>query len=168
VAKTSTDDDLALLEIDKPFPEAAVMPLADIIEPAPGRPAIVMGYPMITILGDQQPALTEGVIAKSVGLENDPNTFQMTAKINKGSSGSPVFDRRGHLLGVAVGKTDTAALFQKSGVLMEDMNFGIKGGRILRFLGKSSISETDKPEMALEDLYREMLPRAVLVVAAQK
>jgi tetratricopeptide (TPR) repeat protein len=167
IVKISADDDLALLEIDKPFPEGAVVPISDIVDPAPGRAAIVMGFPLISILGDEQPALTEGIVAKTVGLGNDPNTFQMTTKINQGNSGGPVFDKRGHLLGVAVGKTDTAGIYQKSGVLVEDMNIGIKGGRILAFLGKPHGAEANGPEMSLEDLYQEMLPRAVLI-AAQK
>ena len=167
VVKVSQDDDLALLEIDSPFPEGAVTPLADIEDPATGRAAIVMGFPLINIFGDEQPALTEGIVAKSEGLGNDPTTFQMTSKLNKGNSGGPVFDRRGHLLGVAVGKTDTAGIFQKSGTLVEDINLGIKGGRILAFLGKTPAGETDPPEMSLEDLYQEMLPRTVLI-AAQK
>jgi S1-C subfamily serine protease len=167
IVKVSDDDDLALLEIDKPFPEGAVTSISDIVEPATGRAAIVMGFPMIGLLGDEQPALTDGIVAKAVGLGNDPNTFQMTTKINKGNSGGPVFDKRGHLLGVAVGKTDTAGIYQKSGVLIEDMNIGIKGGRILKFLGKSATTEIARPEMSLEDLYQQMLPRAVLI-AAQK
>ena len=165
VVKVSDEDDLALLEIERSFPEAAVIPLADIVDPAPGRAAIVMGYPMISILGDEQPALTEGIVAKTVGLSNDPDTFQMTAKLNKGNSGGPVFDKRGHLLGVAVGKTDTAGIFEKSGVMMEDMNLAIKGGRILHFLGRSPMTEAAAPEMSLEDLYQQMLPRAVLIAA---
>ncbi len=167
IVRTSNDDDLALLEIDSPFPEAAAMPLSSILDPAPGRAAIVMGYPLINLLGDEQPALTEGIISKASGLGNDPDTFQMTAKINKGNSGGPVFDTRGHLLGVAVGKTDTAKIYQKSGVLVEDVNLGIKGGRILAFLGKKPVEEAAPPEMSLEDLYQQMLPRAVLI-AAQK
>ena len=164
MVKLSHDDDLALLEIATPFPEGAVTPFSDIIQPTPGRAAIVMGYPLISLLGDEQPALTEGIIAKVAGLSNDPNTFQMTAKINKGNSGGPVFDKRGHLLGVAVGKTDSAAIYQKTGTLMEDMNIGIKGGRILAFLGKPPTAESSPPEMSLEDLYQQMLPRAVLIV----
>jgi len=164
IAKVSNEDDLALLEIEKPFPEGAVTPISDIIQPTAGRAAIVMGYPLIGLLGDEQPALTEGIVAKAAGLGNDPNTFQMTTKINKGNSGGPVFDKRGHLLGVAVGKTDSAAIYQKTGTLLEDMNIGIKGGRILAFLGKTATAESAAPEMGLEDLYQQMLPRAVLIV----
>jgi S1-C subfamily serine protease len=164
VAKLSQDDDLALLEIDRPFPEGAIVPFSDIVQPVAGRAAIVMGYPMIGLLGDEQPALTEGIVAKAAGLGNDPNTFQLTSKINKGNSGGPVFDKRGRLLGVAVGKADSVKVFEKTGTVVEDMNIGIKGGRILAFLGKSPSRETEPPEMSLEDLYREMLPRAVLIV----
>jgi len=165
VVKTSAEDDLALLEIDRPFPDGAVMPLADIVEPPPGREAVVMGFPMINLFGDEQPSLTEGIVAKSAGLGNDPNTFQITAKINKGNSGGPVFDRRGHLMGVAVGKVDSNDIYQKSGIRVEDINLGIKGGRILRFLGKPAAPESHPAEMSLEDIYQQMLPRTVLVAA---
>lgn len=169
LTKVSDDDDLALLEIDQPFPEGGVMPLSDIVEPAPGRAAIVMGFPMIGLFGDEQPALTEGIVAKASGLGNDPTTFQMTAKINKGNSGGPIFDRRGRLIGITVAKVDVADILQKSGTHVEDINIGIKAGRILRFLGKAPTMADGPsvPEKDLEDLYQEMLPRAVLI-AAQK
>ena len=167
LVKLSDDDDLALLEIDRPFPEGAAMPLAGIVEPATGRAAIVLGYPIISLFGDEQPSLTDGIVAKTTGLGDAPGIFQITAKLNKGNSGGPIFDRRGHLIGVAVGKVDTAGIYQKTGTLVEDINLGISGGRILRFLGKSPAYVTASPEMSLEDLYQQMLPRAVLV-AAQK
>ncbi len=170
VVRISQDDDLALLEIDSAFPEGAATPLADIVEPSPGRQAVVMGFPAIGIFGDEQPALTEGVIAKTVGLGNDPNTFQMTAKINKGNSGGPVFDRRGRLIGITVAKLDVAGIFEKQGILLEDMNIGIKAGRVLRFLGRpatATVAAARDSDIDLEDLYQEMLPRVVLI-AAQK
>jgi S1-C subfamily serine protease/thioredoxin-like negative regulator of GroEL len=165
IVRIGSDDDLALLEIDRPFPEESATALADIVEPATGRPAIVVGYPLISIFGDEQPALTEGIVAKTMGLGNDPNTFQMTSKINKGNSGGPVFDRRGRLIGVTVAKVDVAGIFEKRGILVEDMNIGIKGGRILRFLGRSPGPEPAAAELDLEDLYQLVLPRVVLVAA---
>jgi S1-C subfamily serine protease len=168
VVRVSQDDDLALLEIESSFPEGAATPLADIVEPSPGRQAVVMGFPAIGIFGDEQPALTEGVIAKTIGLGNDPNTFQMTAKINKGNSGGPVFDRRGRLIGITVAKTDVAGIFERQGILLEDMNIGIKAGRVLRFLGRPATTAPARvSDLDLEDLYQEMLPRVVLI-AAQK
>jgi S1-C subfamily serine protease len=166
VVKVSQEDDLALLEIDAPFPEGAVIRFADMVDPAPGRSAMVMGYPLVDLLGDDQPALTEGIVAKITGLGNDSKTFQMTTKINKGNSGGPVFDRQGRMMGVTVGQTDAADIYRKSGYLVEDMNFGIKADRILHFLGRPATPSAARgADIDLEDLYRSMLPRVVLVAA---
>lgn len=164
--KVGEEDDLALLEIDQPFPEGQSLPLSALVDPAPGRDAVVMGFPLINVLGDEQPALTEGIVAKTMGLSNDVKTFQITAKLNKGNSGGPIFDRRGRLIGVAVGKLDTEDL-QRKGVHAEDINIGIKSGRILRFIGKADSSPTEEVQTTytLEDLYQQMLPRVVLVAA---
>lgn len=164
VVKTAPEDDLALLEIETPFPDFPAFPLSRIVDPAPGRSAIVMGYPLIGILGDEQPALTEGIVAKTAGLANDPTTFQITAKVNKGNSGGPVFDRQGRLIGIAVGKMDSADIVAKGGPPPEDINLAIKAGRLLAFLGAQSAKDGgEAAEMGLEDLYQRMLPRAVLV-----
>jgi len=163
VVRTAPEDDLALLEIDTPFPDAPALPLARLADPAPGRAAVVLGYPLIGILGDEQPALTEGIVAKTAGLANDPKTFQITAKINRGNSGGPVFDRQGRLIGIAVGKMDSADIVAKGGPPPEDINFAIKAGRLLAFLGTQPARDEAGAEMDLEELYRQMLPRAVLV-----
>lgn len=164
VVKTAPEDDLALLEIDSPFPDTPAFPLARIADPAPGRAAVVLGYPLIGILGDEQPALTEGIVAKTAGLANDPKTFQMTAKLNRGNSGGPVFDRQGRLIGIAVGKIDRADIVAKGEPAPEDINFAIKAGRLLAFLGAPPAQdETAGAELGLEELYQQMLPRAVLV-----
>lgn len=163
VVRTAPEDDLALLEIDTPFPDAPALPLARLADPAPGRAAVVLGYPLIGILGDEQPALTEGIVAKTAGLANDPKTFQITAKINRGNSGGPVFDRQGRLIGIAVGKLDSADIVAKGGPPPEDINFAIKAGRLLAFLGVQPAGDDAGAEMDLEELYRQMLPRAVLV-----
>lgn len=164
VVKIAPDDDLALLEIDSPFPDSPAFPLARMADPAPGRAAVVLGYPLIGILGDEQPALTEGVVAKTAGLANDPKTFQMTTKINRGNSGGPVFDRQGRLIGIAVGKMDSADIVAKGGPPPEDINLAIKAGRLLAFLGAQPARTEPVPaEMGLEELYQQMLPRAVLV-----
>lgn len=163
VVRTAPEDDLALLEIDTPFPDAPALPLSRLADPAPGRAAVVLGYPLIGILGDEQPALTEGIVAKTAGLANDPKTFQITAKINRGNSGGPVFDRQGRLIGIAVGKMDSADIVAKGGPPPEDINFAIKAGRLLAFLGVQPAGDESGAEMDLEELYRQMLPRAVLV-----
>jgi S1-C subfamily serine protease/Flp pilus assembly protein TadD len=165
ILSMSNDDDLALLEIERPFDDRCAIPLAKLQNPAPGRPVIVMGFPLRSILGDDHPSMTEGIVSKAEGFANDHRTFQITNKINPGNSGGPVFDRRGRLMGVIVGKMPNTDAAEPIGADLEGLNLGIKADRILRFLqGRAgAIAVADDAASADEDIYREMLPCVVLV-----
>ena len=129
-----------------------------------------MGFPMAGILGWRKPSLTEGVVSKSSGLQDDPGTFLITSKMNKGNSGGPIFDRYGRLIGVAVAKLDTASVYDKKGYLPEDMNIAIKASRLLSFLDRTNNEDgrSSNPQIDLEDLYQEMLAKVVMVAAELK
>lgn len=168
VIRISSEDDLALLELSAPFPEGEAMPLTGISDGSPGRAAIVMGFPLINLLGDEQPALAEGIVSKMSGIGGDQTSFQMTTKLNQGNSGGPVFDRSGRLIGIAVAKLDTVELHKRAGIVAEDVNFAIKSSRVHRFLGQSGSASGSGPgEMSLEDLYQSMLPRVVLIASTK-
>jgi len=128
-----------------------------------------MGFPMAGILGWQQPSLTEGIVSKASGFRDNPNTFLITSKMNKGNSGGPIFDRQGRLIGIAMAKLDTTAIYEKKGTLPEDVNIGIKVSRLLNFLNKSGGGNlSTAPEVSLEELYQVMLSKVVLVAAEAK
>jgi serine protease Do len=130
---------------------------------------VVMGFPMAGILGWQQPSLTEGIVSKASGFQDNPNTFMITSKMNKGNSGGPIFDRQGRLIGIAVAKLDIKAIYERKGTLPEDVNIGIKVSRLLSFLNKSGGgNQLMAPEVSLEELYQSMLSKIVLVAAEAK
>ncbi len=166
IVAIAKNDDLAILELEKPFPDIYSIPFANMIDPRPGRGAVVMGYPMASTLGASYPALTEGIVSKITGLGEQPTIFQLTSKLNKGNSGGPVFDRRGNLIGVAVAKLDTTGYFEKRGYLPEDVNLAIKISRVLTLLDQQPMGDVPKDtrKLELEELYQEMLPRVVLII----
>ena len=166
VAAIAPNDDLAVLELARAFPASYAVPFAAMADPSPGRAAVVMGFPMMDILGSRQPSLTEGIVSKSSGMRDDPNTFFITSKMNKGNSGGPIFDRRGNLIGVAVAKLDALDVYERKGHMPEDVNIGIKANRVLRFLKRPAGEGRDKAlaDASLEDLYQGMLARVVLIV----
>ena len=66
---------------------------------------------------------SEGVINSTVGLDK-PNWLQMNAEIYPGSSGGPVFNSNGSLIGISVaGRTDYA-----------NINFAIKAAYLIALL----------------------------------
>lgn len=164
------EDDLAVLELKTPFPPESAVPIEAMGDPRPGRAAIVMGFPLAGLLGEEMPSLTEGIVSKTAGFGDDPTMFQLTAKMNKGNSGGPVFDDRGNLIGVAVAKLNVKKIMEKSDFLPEDVNLAIKITRIFPMLGWGQPGSRQVPEgrrMALEDLYQAMLPKVVLIAAVK-
>lgn len=169
VMRISEDDDLAILELSKPYPSSYAIPPREMGDANTGRSAVVMGFPMASVFGWQQPSLTEGIVSKASGFGDNPNNFMITSKMNKGNSGGPIFDRQGRLIGIAVAKLDTTAIYEEKGNLPEDINIGIKVSRLIRFLNISgNIIHPRSPEVSLEDLYKDMLSKVVLVVAEVK
>ena len=170
----SETDDLAILELDSPLPAARAINLDDLHMAQPGSQVVAMGYPLWYLLGSQTPSLTNGVVAKASGINEDPKMFQMTAKINRGNSGGPVFDMRGRLVGLTMGKIDSEALRVTEGSMPEDINFAIQADRMLAVItgGSSSLFTTSAlPPVAVkppEQIYRDMLGRVVIVAVAVK
>jgi len=166
ILKIAKNDDLAILELFEPFPSSYAITPQEMGDANTGRSAVVMGFPMTGILGWQQPSLTEGIVSKTTGFQDDPNTFLISSKMNKGNSGGPIFDRKGRLIGIAMAKLDTTAIYEKKGILPEDVNIGIKVSRLLSFLNKpGGENRSVAPEVSLEELYQGMLPKVVLVAA---
>ena len=160
----SDTDDLAILELNKPLPADRAIPSAAYAKPRVGRDVVVMGYPLWYILGEGSPSLTNGVVSKGTGMGDDRNTFQLTAKVNKGNSGGPVFDLNGNVVGITVGKLDSQKINQEQGFIPEDINFAIHVDRLPPMAKAALKAEgvTDKP-VSPEALYQLMLGRVVMV-----
>ena len=160
----SNTDDLAILELSKPLPADRAIPSAAYAKPRVGRDVVVMGYPLWYILGEGSPSLTNGVVSKGTGMGDDRNTFQLTAKVNKGNSGGPVFDLNGNVVGITVGKLDSQKITQEQGFVPEDVNFAIHVDRLppMAKVALKAEGVSDKP-VSPETLYQLMLGRVVMV-----
>jgi len=102
-AKILADDknnDLAILQIEnktitfEPIPYTVRNKGADT-----GEEIYVLGYPMITSMGEEV-KLTTGVISAKTGYQGDITSYQVSAPVQGGNSGGPMFDKQGNLTGV--------------------------------------------------------------------
>ncbi len=118
--------DLAILEVDGgPFP---ALSLADSVDVEAGERVVVLGNPLGSLTG----SLSEGIVSavRSDGLADkvpgasDAPLLQITAAISPGSSGSPVMNLDGRVLGVAVSQV----------VLGQSLNFAVPAPSIRRLL----------------------------------
>ncbi|MFP6900923.1 MAG: serine protease, partial [Opitutales bacterium] len=169
VLRTGTVDDLAILTFEEPFSPTSALALDASGGVRTGQKAIVIGFPLANIVGEQAPSITNGIVSKDTGLGDDPKTFQLTAKLNKGNSGGPVLGEDGRLIGIAVGKLDSMKIASEQGHLPEDINIAIKAERLLSFLGHQVGDGAAVVEIHdLESLYEMMLPRVVMVVSLDR
>ena len=98
-------NDLAILRIsDNQFkgfnsiPYGAKTQLIDI-----GEDIFVLGYPLVQTMGEDI-KLTTGVISSVSGYQGDASTYQISAAVQPGNSGGPLFDTNGDLIGIVSSK----------------------------------------------------------------
>lgn len=94
-------NDLALITIeDSSFQNIETLPYniqyrsSDV-----GSSVFTMGYPMAQAMGTEI-KITDGIISSKTGYEGQIAMYQISAPIQPGNSGGPMFDKNGHLIGI--------------------------------------------------------------------
>ncbi len=64
-----------------------------------GTSVFALGYPMSDILGEEI-KVTDGIISSKTGYQGDIVTYQISAPIQPGNSGGPLFDKQGNIIGI--------------------------------------------------------------------
>lgn len=93
----------------------------------------MLGYPCSGTL-DNGVNFTGGAVSSAAGMDNDSTRFQLTAPVQPGSSGGPVLDGAGSLVGVVVARMSDVASMEKTSTVPQNVNFGIKGEVAASFL----------------------------------
>lgn len=134
--------DVAVLKVDS-VQEMPTLPFSDDPIARIGEEVLVYGYPepvtTNTFLAREtniEPTLTKGIVSaikKSIG---GWPVVQMDAVITHGSSGSPVCNNRGEVIGLAT----FGSLEQKTGVLAPGFNFAIPVSIIRDFLDSVKVN----------------------------
>ena len=124
-------NDLALLSIDdEKFKGIGEIPY--VISSSTkdvGSKIYTMGYPLTQYMGEE-PKVTDGIISSKTGYQGEVVTYQISAAIQKGSSGGPVFDEKGCLVGISNG-----------GILgAQNVGYAIKGLYLRNLIESSPVS----------------------------
>ena len=119
-------NDLALIQIDDTkFSPHLSLPY-NILKTAVdvGSSIYTMGYPMASIMG-QEIKITDGIISSKTGYDGDVVTYQISAPIQPGNSGGPMFSKKGDLIGITssgIPGADNVGYAIKSGYLYNLMD----------------------------------------------
>lgn len=97
-----------------------------------GTSVFTMGFPRTSILGEEV-KVTDGIISSKSGYEGDIVTYQITAPIQPGNSGGPLFDKNGNLVGIT-----SSGIVNKN--VAENVGYAIKSPYILNIIDSSPIN----------------------------
>ncbi|RQS06157.1 trypsin [Burkholderia sp. Bp9002] len=99
-----------------------------------GEQVVAMGFPLAGLTGGGV-QVTQGGVSALFGLHNDASLLQFTAPIQPGSSGSPLFDTSGAVVGMVTSTVPDA----------QNMNFAVKAGLALAFLDACGVTVSRTP-----------------------
>ena len=100
-------NDLAILKLDDDV-RLGQVPFSIKKDPSDvGENVFVLGYPLINSMG-KDIKLTNGLISSKSGFEGNINSYQISAPVQHGNSGGPLFDMNGHLIGIVNAKHSEA------------------------------------------------------------
>ncbi|OGA07960.1 MAG: hypothetical protein A2W68_15050 [Betaproteobacteria bacterium RIFCSPLOWO2_02_64_14] len=128
--------DLALLLVEERF--AAIAPIRNDAAPRLGEAVIVVGFPLVNVLGTR-PTVGFGHVSSTVGIRGNQSQMQISVPIQRGNSGGPVFDQSGNVIGVVVSKLDALKIAQRMGDLPQNVNFAIRGDVVRTFLEANNV-----------------------------
>jgi tetratricopeptide (TPR) repeat protein len=95
VLAVDAEGDIALLKIDAPTPPVRPLPL-DKTSPQEGESVVVIGNPL-----GLEGSVTNGIVSAVRDIPTFGRIIQITAPISSGSSGSPVVNMQGQVIGLA-------------------------------------------------------------------
>jgi len=136
VVAVDRQQDLALLRINRDSPDVATFRGGRRVRA--GEEVVVAGFPLRTILADEM-NVTLGNVSALAGIGGDAATLQMTAPVQPGNSGGPLFDLAGNVVGIVVAKLNARLVESRTGDIPQNINFAIHAAEARRFLGEHNL-----------------------------
>ena len=131
-----------------------------------GERVLVAGYPYGEIFSSTI-KVTGGMVSAVRGLGDDSSQFQMDAAVQPGSSGGPIYDGNGNIVGVVIAQLNKLKFAKMTGSMPENVNFGIKASTVRQFLKTSGLptkwSRRSKP-MTSKELAKIAKSQTVMVM----
>jgi TPR repeat protein len=140
VAKVVVADptnDLALLKSELTGRSSVQFPTSDDL--SQGEEVFVFGFPLDGYL----PAagnITPGIVSALAGPGNNSGLVQITAPVQPGNSGGPLFNKTGRVIGVVVGKADAIKIAKLTGDIPQNINFAIAPRLVKSFLDGNGVA----------------------------
>lgn len=153
VVTSDVSNDLALLKTT-PTHQAATLSANDTLKL--GQEIAVFGYPLNSVLSSSG-NFTLGSISALSGIANNTNHVQFSAPVQPGSSGSPLIDRKGDVVGVVSIKLNDNKFVEATGQIAQSVNFAINHQTLKAFLTLNNVPYTSRHALFNFDKSNEVI-----------
>jgi TPR repeat protein len=164
VVHVDASNDLALIKCEGQFKASPIAPSKDI---QLGQSVFTIGFPNIDLQG-YSPKLTKGEISSMNGVQDDPREWQISAPVQPGNSGGPLFDDKGNVIGIVLAKLNAVKMVKYTGDVPENVGYAIKSSYILPLLDQfsSNLSPPNSSAAATVDLVKKVEDSVVLILCS--
>ena len=123
-----------------------------------GMGVFVLGYPLVQSMGTEI-KLTTGVVSSRSGYQGDQSQYQISAPVQPGNSGGPLFNDNGELIGIVSAKHTEA----------ENVSYGVKLSHLCTLANNIEGVNFNKSSqiagMSLSEKCKSVIPCTVMVLA---
>lgn len=123
-----------------------------------GVGVFVLGYPLVQSMGTEI-KLTTGVVSSRSGFQGDKSQYQISAPVQPGNSGGPLFNDNGELIGIVSAKHTEA----------ENASYGVKLSYLKtlanNITGLSFNRTSQLSNLSLSEKCKSVIPCTVMILA---
>ena len=143
-------NDLAVIRLaGTNSPPASVTMFRDSAPLRAGDAIVALGYPLSGVLAADA-NVSVGNVSALAGIADDSRYLQISAPVQPGSSGGPLFDASGHLVGIVTAKLDALRVAKFTGDIPQNVNFALKAEVARTFLNSKGIAyQTARSDLQL-------------------
>lgn len=128
VSKRSFLNDVALLKLEKPA--SSYLTFADPYATKLGQEVYTLGFPAMNVLG-KAVKYTDGTVTSLTGIVDETSWMQVSVPTQPGSSGGPLLDTSGNIVGMIRSKPDAELFKRWVGTIPENVTWAIKAVHII-------------------------------------
>jgi S1-C subfamily serine protease len=164
--QTDPINDVAILKIDA---KTNPIPLVTNFVGSRGEEVLTLGFPLVSIQGQDQKA-TFGRINALSGIQGDVRLLQIDVPIQPGNSGGPLLNSRGEVIGVVTATLNQIVTLRESGSLPQNVNYAVKIDYILPLLrdinyNKVSVTSNTSNNSSMAQIVSQRESSVVLIIA---
>ena len=108
-------------------------------DPILGETVVTFGYPLTQILSSAG-NLTNGTVSSTAGIQGNDKQFQISAAVQPGSSGGPVVDENGTVIGIISGGLNPFLVAANTGTIPQNVSFASKMDVARSLMDRNAIS----------------------------